>query len=47
MGRFSIIRAGLYLHLFSWGQQVQAYQRIVTLMKKTEGNLFCDEVVGW
>jgi hypothetical protein len=45
-GRFSIIHAGLFLHLFSWDQQIQVCEKIVRLTKQTKGSLFVGEMVG-
>lgn len=45
-GKFSVVHAGLFLHLFDWEKQVDVSQNIVKLMKQEKGSLFVGEMVG-
>ena len=45
-GNFRIIHAGLFLHLFSWDQQLSVCDALVKLMSKETGALFLGEMVG-
>lgn len=43
---FSIVHAGLFLHLFSRDQQLQVCEKVVGLLKQEKGSLFVGEMVG-
>jgi len=45
-GKFEIIHAGLFLHLFNWDQQLSVCDKIVKLISKEKGALFLGEMVG-
>ncbi|KUJ23738.1 uncharacterized protein LY89DRAFT_603944 [Mollisia scopiformis] len=45
-GRFSIIHAGLFLHLFNWEQQLTVCEIIAKLLKEEEGAILVGEMVG-
>ena len=45
-GKFGIIHAGLFLHLFDWNRQLAVCDAIVKLMRKEKGALFLGEMVG-
>jgi hypothetical protein len=44
--KFTVIHAGLFLHLFNWDQQVLVCTKIVKMLKKEKGALFVGEMVG-
>jgi hypothetical protein len=44
--KFTIVHAGLFLHLFSWEQQLSVCAIIVRLLKPEAGSLFLGEMVG-
>ena len=44
--KFGVIHAGLFLHLFSWEQQVAVCSTIVKLLSPRSGSLFVGEMVG-
>lgn len=44
--KFTIVHAGLFLHLFNWEQQLFVCERIVKLLKEEKGALFLGEMVG-
>lgn len=44
--KFSIIHAGLFLHLFNWEQQLLVCEKIIKLLKEEKGALFLGEMVG-
>jgi hypothetical protein len=45
-GKFGIVYAGLFLHLFNYNQQITICEKIVQLMSKEKGTLFLGEMVG-
>jgi hypothetical protein len=45
-GKFGIIHAGLFLHLFNWKQQLAVCEKIIRLMSDERGTLFLGEMVG-
>jgi hypothetical protein len=45
-GKFGIIHAGLFLHLFDWSQQLSVCDTIAKLMSTEKGTLFLGEMVG-
>lgn len=45
-GRFDVIHAGLFLHLFSWEKQIEVCEIVIKLLKKEKGSLFVGEMVG-
>lgn len=45
-GKFTIIHAGLFLHLFTWEQQLLVCSRVVTLLKADRSALFVGEMIG-
>jgi len=44
--KFKVVHAGLFLHLFSWEQQVVVCEKIVKLLGKEKGSIFLGEMVG-
>jgi hypothetical protein len=44
--KFSIIHAALFMHLFTWEQQLQVCENVVKLMIDQEGALFVGCMVG-
>lgn len=44
--KFGVIHAGLFLHLFSWEQQIAVCCTIVKLLDRSSGSLFLGEMVG-
>jgi hypothetical protein len=45
-GKFSVVHAGLFLHLFNREQQIEVCERVVRLLKEEKGALFLGEMVG-
>ena len=45
-GKFRIVHAGLFLHLFSWDQQLAVCEKVIRLMSEEKGTLFLGEMVG-
>ena len=45
--KFSVIHAGLFLHLFNRPQQLVACSRILNMLKDEKGALFVGEMVGY
>jgi hypothetical protein len=44
--KFTVVHAGLFLHLFSWEQQVVVCEKVVRLLKEGKGSMFLGEMVG-
>jgi hypothetical protein len=44
--KFTVVHAGLFLHLFSWEQQVTVCENVIRLLKEEEGSMFLGEMVG-
>lgn len=44
--KFDIVHAGLFLHLFSWEQQVVVCCTVIKLLSRSRGSLFVGEMVG-
>jgi SAM-dependent methyltransferase len=44
--KFSIIHAGLFLHLFNWERQLLVCEKIVKLLKDEKGSMLVGEMVG-
>jgi hypothetical protein len=44
--KFTVIHAGLFLHLFNRDQQIAVCERVVKLMKMEKGSMFLGEMVG-
>jgi len=45
-GKFGVVHAGLFLHLFSWEKQLEVRERVVESLKKEKGSWFVGEMVG-
>ncbi|KAF4633751.1 hypothetical protein G7Y89_g4373 [Cudoniella acicularis] len=45
-GMFRVIHAGLFLHLFSWEQQIEVCSRIIKMLSPEKGSIFLGEMVG-
>lgn len=45
-GKFRVLHAGLFLHLFSRGQQLVVCEKIVKLLSEEKGSVFLGEQVG-
>lgn len=45
-GKFKVIHAGLFLHLFSWEKQLIVCERVIKLLEKEKGALFVGETAG-
>jgi hypothetical protein len=45
-GKFGIIHAGLFLHLFDYNQQITVCGKIIKLLSKEKGSMFLGEMVG-
>jgi len=44
--KFKVVHAGLFLHLFTWDQQVAVCEKIVKLLSDEEGAMFLGEMLG-
>jgi hypothetical protein len=44
--KFTVVHAGLFLHLFNREQQIAVCERVVKLMKAEKGSMFLGEMVG-
>ena len=44
--KFTVVHAGLFLHLFNWEQQIAICEKVVRMLKKEKGSMFVGEMAG-